>query len=394
MKQTSRATITTFAAVCSLACASVAGAQLQQTPPPKDPREAVIHAPRLLKKPADRQAAIALLDRARENSDLHELTTPYVLRASFDTSGTTQLEGQGNVQELSDGAGHWSWIAQLQNRIVHMLILEGHVFANPTEQLPLRLQTVHSALANPVIMPQNDETLRELTLVKDGNEIKCVLASGYVVAGSPPRTWFETENCVATATGRLQSWSVAPGMYAECDYTGSTDFHGHTLPRQISIYENGKLVVTIHLDELDDSTNLDAGIFEVKPGMVEVSAPSALGIVDRIWTRIVPAGAPPSPVYQPVLVHAILDARDGTVLDAELLENTYPQMNRAALDLLNTIAFPPVGFQHEVYITVQFHFSIEHLGSAMLHPGGPWMVSDRMARIVAKRPRPAQPVVN
>ena len=55
----------------SLCCVPVLCAQTN--PPPPDPHEMVTLDPRTLTKPADRSAALDLLDRARQNYNLHDI---------------------------------------------------------------------------------------------------------------------------------------------------------------------------------------------------------------------------------------------------------------------------------------------------------------------------------
>jgi hypothetical protein len=65
----------------------------QTNPPPPDPHEMVTREPRTLTKPAERSAALDLLDRARRNLNLHDVSTPYALKVSFETNGAAQMEG-------------------------------------------------------------------------------------------------------------------------------------------------------------------------------------------------------------------------------------------------------------------------------------------------------------
>ena len=76
----------------------------QTNPPPSDPHEMVTSQPQTLTKPADRNAALDLLDRARQNYDLRGIGAPYSLKVSFETNGSAQNEGEGTMEELSDGA--------------------------------------------------------------------------------------------------------------------------------------------------------------------------------------------------------------------------------------------------------------------------------------------------
>src|SRR6202041_3312065 len=74
----------------------------QTNPPPSDPHELVIHQPRTLSNPAERSAAIDLLERAQQDLNMHTFGV-YQLKASFQTSGATHNEGDGTMEELSNG---------------------------------------------------------------------------------------------------------------------------------------------------------------------------------------------------------------------------------------------------------------------------------------------------
>jgi hypothetical protein len=70
--------------------------------------------------------------------------------------------------------------------------------------------------------------------------------------------------------------------------------------------------------------------------------------------RVDPSDAPTSTFFQPVIVHAILDA--------EVLQNSDRDLSRAAMDLVRSASFSPSGFQQEVFINVQFHLPAVELG--------------------------------
>src|ERR1700721_2373048 len=82
----------------------------QTNPPPSDPHELVIHQPRTLSSPAERSAAIDLLENARQDLNMHTLGA-YQLKRSFQTSGASQNEGDGTMEELSNGP-EGGWTAQ------------------------------------------------------------------------------------------------------------------------------------------------------------------------------------------------------------------------------------------------------------------------------------------
>ncbi|MGB0006566.1 MAG: hypothetical protein WBP97_05710, partial [Candidatus Sulfotelmatobacter sp.] len=79
----------------SLLCIPVIFAQTN--PPPSDPHEMVTRQPHTLTKPSDRNAALDLLNRDRQNYDLRGVGAPYSLKVSFETNGPAQIEGEGTM---------------------------------------------------------------------------------------------------------------------------------------------------------------------------------------------------------------------------------------------------------------------------------------------------------
>ena len=126
----------------------------QTNPPPPDPNELVKRDPITLTRPADRSAALDLLERARHDLNLHDISSPYSLKVSFATSGDTQNEGEGTMEEFTDGASLWRWTAQLGDSLVVRIGNQDHVYGtNPDEPVPLRVQMLRAALHWPV--PRN-----------------------------------------------------------------------------------------------------------------------------------------------------------------------------------------------------------------------------------------------
>src|ERR1017187_9142907 len=312
----------------------------QTNPTPPDPHEMVTHEPRTLTKPADRSAALDLLDRARQNFNLHDISTPYALKVSFETNGAAEMEGEWTMDEISDGGAHWRWMtatatAQSQDSVVIRIGANGRVYGtNPSAPVPLRVQLVRSALHWPIMRNAGASAIRAADVERDGQAISCLLLSASIPPNPAPRSWVEREYCIDRATGLLQMWSEAPGIYAVYDYSGVAPFHGPTLPSQIVIFEDGRPAVQVRVESFDESFTL--------------ASPS------RFPMRVDPSDAPTSPFFQPVIVHAILDAQDGSVLDAEALQNSDKDLSRAAIEMVRSTSFPPSGFQQEAFINVQF----------------------------------------
>lgn len=368
----------------------------QTNPPPPDAHEMVTRDPRTLTKPAERSTALDLLDRARQNYNLHDLSTPYAVKVSFETSGAAQMEGEWTMDELSDGGSHWRWTAQLGDAQVIRIGSDGRVYGtDPAEPVPLRVQMVRSAFYWPIARHASASAMRAADVERDGKSLSCLLLSASIPPNPAPRSWVETEYCIDPATGLLQTWSEAPGIYAVYDYNGAANFHGHTLPRQISIFEEGRLAVQARVESLKDAPDLDPSLFKPAPEMADAGGSFALGSPNRFPMRVDPSDAPTSPFFQPVIVHATLDAEDGSVLDAEVLQNFDRDLSRAAMDLVRSTTFPPSGFQQEAFINVQFHMPAARLdGPPIFHTSVRWVILDRRGRVPPRRrppPRPGRP---
>ncbi|MFZ0770392.1 MAG: hypothetical protein WCA49_04445 [Candidatus Sulfotelmatobacter sp.] len=364
----------------------------QTNPPPPDPHEMVTRQPRTLTKPADRYAALDLLDRTRQNYNLRDIGTPYSLKVTFETNGAAQNEGEGTMEELSDGASHWRWTTQLQDSHVIRVGTEGRVYGtNASEPVPLRIQMLRSALHWPIMKNAGSQAIRAAEVKRDGMAMSCLLLSAAIPPNPAPRSWYEREYCIDAATGLLQTWSEAPGIYAVYDYAGAANFHGHTLPRQISIFEDGALAVQARVENLEEAPNIDPDLFKPTPEMADAGGSFMLSSPSRFPMRVDPSDGPTSTFFQPVVVHAILDAEDGTVLDAEALQNSDPGLARAALDLVRSTSFEPSGFQQEAFINVQFHMpAINFGGPPVFHSSVRWMIWDRRGKAppVRRMPHP------
>jgi hypothetical protein len=363
----------------------------QTNPPPADPHEMVTHQPRTLTKPADRSAALDLLGHARQNLNLHDISTPYALKVSFETNGLAQMEGEWTMEELSDGGSHWRSTAQLGDYQMVRIGADDRVYGtNPSEPVPLRVQLVRSALLRPIGRNAGGSAMRAANIERDGKAMSCLLLSGAVPPNPAPRSWYEREYCIDPATGLLQTWSVAPGIFAVYDYNGAAEFHGHTLPRQVSIFEEGRLTVQARVESLKDVPDIDPNLFQPTPEMVDDGGTFTLSAPYRFPMRVDPSDGPTSSYFQPVIVHAILDAQDGSVLDAEVLQTTDRDLSRAAMDLVRSTAFEPSGFQQEAFINVQFHFPAARLGGPpIFHSSVRWVNLDHHARFPpVRRPPP------
>jgi hypothetical protein len=372
-----------------LACFCAPAILAQTNPPPADAHEMVTRQPRTLSKPAERYEALDLLERARQNYNLHDIMTPYSLKVSFSTSGTSEFEGEGTMDEVANEAqSQWRWVAQMGDSLIIRIGTDGKAYGtDASEPVPLRVQMLRAALHWPVKRAPGSDVIRARDVDRDGKSYRCLLLSMGVPPNPAPRSWYDNEYCVDPVTGILQTWSVAPGIFAVYDYTGAEAFHGHSLPRQISIFEEGRLALHAQVESIEDLKEVDENLFKPTPEMADAGGSFILKGPDRFPMRVDPSDGPTSTFFQPVIVHAILDAQDGRVLDAEALQTTDADLSRAATDIVRGATFEGTGFQREVFINVQFHVpAVEEGGPPVFHSDGVrWVIFDRVRKTAPRK---------
>jgi hypothetical protein len=323
---------------------------------PDTPLELVSGSAHALITPEQRDDAMDLLMRARQNVTLHAAgVPPFQMKVSFTSSGGSQFEGDGTMEELYAGPV-LRWTEQLASSSQMHLVSGGQAFAtNPNEPVPLRVQMVRGAIFQPIGPAPGTGMIRSQSVQRDGQELTCLLLSERVPTTPMPRQWVETEFCIDPATALLHSWSAAPGIYVNYDYSDAIQFHGRTLARQITVVEGNKPVLQIHIDSLKDADNLDPRIFAPTHDMTDAGPAFVLGYPRRFPLRAGLLENSTPQMIQPVIVHATLSNVDGRVLEAEALQDTNPELAQAAVELVEHSRFPATGVQQEVFINVQEH---------------------------------------
>jgi hypothetical protein len=326
----------------------------QMAPVPPDPSELVRGLAEPITNGHQRSAAIDLLERARWNYNLHgDGGAPYTMKVSFTSSGQAALEGSGTMEETWIGHSSWKWGAAFAGTTQARLGKSGEVYGT-NDPVPMRVQTVRSALFWPIMLRPSNWTIRSAKVKYAGGKVTCLLLSGAVSPGAEPRFWVETEYCIDPASGLLQMWSEAPGVYTTYEYANAINFHGHMIPRKISVSENGTMALEIRVESVEDAVNVDPNALEPTPEVIAQGPSFTLALPGRFPMVVDPDPAGPAWI-QPVIVHAIIGDNDGQVLDAEALQTSDRQLADAAVDLVKTSSFPATGMQREVFVNVQFH---------------------------------------
>ena len=189
----------------------------------------------------------------------------------------------------------------------------------------------------------------------NGKPVTCLLVARDLRPGSQSlsRSWEEEEFCIDNAAGLLQIHSFAPGTYTVYGYAGGIQFHGMSLPDQITIYVAGAAVVSAHFSIADA---VSVGESPLTPTTEMESNRAVIGLMLPMrTTRDVP-GASNSGSIQPVVVHVQLNGV-GNVLEAELSAASDPALSQRAIDVIKKSRFPGPARpyqQQDLYVQVRF----------------------------------------
>lgn len=338
---------------------------LNVAPVPADPLEMVSGTSKVVDDAQERAAVFELLERARQNAELQAGGAPaYTLRISFEAAGNVLYTGSGSMVEIWNSPRNWRWTAQLGGYHQDRLLANGRMHDKRSDSfVPMRLQMARGAVLWPMWF--NPRALTRVAAGKVGDtDVLCGLLSSpindpAVMASQPVRRWVETEFCVDPKTAVLRSYSEAPGIYTVYDYTGGATFHGHLLPKTITVTEGGNVALTIHVESIADPTPQELAQLTPTSDIESAGPQPALGLPYRI-PQYIPASATgtKSTVVSPVIVHAIIGT-DGRVLDSEALQNYDSALTAAALDTVRRSTYPlqrgESGFaQREYFINVKF----------------------------------------
>jgi hypothetical protein len=337
---------------CFISGAIFAQTALQLPPIPSDPLELATGAIQIADTSDKRAAILTLLERARQNNNLHAPgAAPYDLKVSFQTSGSA-YSGAGSIEELWASGRKWRWTARLGDYSQTRIFYNGAAYdSNPHVYMPLRMHMVRHAIFWPVTSGAAN-AIRITQASWRGAQVTCALISRGAPATGAGRQWREEEICVDPANGLLQTYSEAPGIYAAYDYTNAQQFHGSTLARQIAIVENGATVERIQIENMRDLGATSASDFTPTADMQPPGAMIQTGVRFPLFVRGNPAAGAGGAI-EPVIVHAALDV-NGAVLEAEALQTSNAALTQAALENVKNRTFGASRGQREVFINVQF----------------------------------------
>ncbi len=279
---------------------------------------------------------------------------------SLRAASTLNPGGNGQLRETWLSGENWRWDGTLGGYALLRISSNAAVYdQNLNSIIPLRLKMLANAVFAPIQGAPRRETIRTASVAWKGAQITCILTSPEGNPQTPEngRQWYETEYCIDLATGLLDIYSIAPGIYTVYDYTNALKFHDRVLPGKISITENAATVVEAQLTSLADTDSATSGsLITPTAQMVSQGAATALALPGRFPIRVPMAGV--ATVIQPVIVHAVIES-GGKVLESEALQTS--SVSTTALNLVNGMKFPApkpasgaAAMEREAFINVQF----------------------------------------
>jgi len=299
--------------------------------------------------PAERAAVLALLEQARQNSDLHIAgTPPYHLESTFEASGPVAEVGRGELSETWMSGKRWRWTAMLGG-YSSVRIGSGRTGfdVDAVGPLPMRVHMLRRVIFGPV-PASTAGRVRVASAQVAGTPVTCVLLGPATNAEPPVRQWQEDEYCV-DAAGLLRVHSPALGAYTRLDYGRPLRFGGRVLPGELRAYIGGVEVVRAHLSIRPAGDPGDAPFTPTAEMMARGLAPTT-GVAQKVLLHAPAADVNPgAPI---TVVHAAVDA-SGIVLEAEVVSGD-PHQSPAALDVVRAHRFPNNGIQRDAYVGVEF----------------------------------------
>lgn len=293
------------AAPAALFLMSVVLAATPVAPIRPDPHELATAGVQAVATLVDRTAALSLLERAKQNSDMFMPgTPPFELTVSFNASGNVAFTGPGESTDTWVSGRSWRWTANLSSYSQTRTGALGAVYDDkPVSQVPMRYQMLRGAIFAPIRMSTSGAAIRSVAVELNGRPATCLLLARAGLPPSTARAWEETEYCIDNASGLLEIYSEAPGVYVLYGYSRNLQFHGRAVPDHINIYSGGAEVLDALLTIKDSSA--DAAQLAPTQEML-ANGPGVAMMYAMRFPMNVPLAVNGSAI-QPVIVHTTLD---------------------------------------------------------------------------------------
>jgi hypothetical protein len=339
---------------------------LPKLPPiPEDPLELVTGQIQVADTPASREAAIQLLDRARQNYSLRSAGMGYDLKVSFavNSGGQTEYDGAWKMEDVSDPVHglHWSATAAAGYATTQISSDRKFYSEGTASTVPLRLHEARAALSGPLAASANIErdAIRSSTASFNGVQVTCILygpANAAATAASG-RRWEESEDCVDPQSGLLQTHSQVPGRYYAYDYSDGPRLADHVMPRKVTVTEAGRVVSEIRVEALTVLPAAEASLFVPTAQMSSQGAAVALAGAQKISRYSRPGPFASGATAHPVVVFGLVTP-SGELVEAHSLQPSDPN-SQAAVEAAKHMKFAGSAAgarpaQHFVFIIEKF----------------------------------------
>ena len=304
--------------------------------------------------PETRSAALALLARARQNSNLEYAGgVPFQLDATLNAQADASVPGL----EVQGGAGQfheaWSpatggiWSATMGAAAADRLHSYGRVWSsNGAAPVPMRVQTAHTELLAPMEATPVGDSIRTAQVAWKGAALECILVTRQnLPLPATGRAWQEKEFCVEPQSGALVLSSEAPGAYTIFDYRNGPAFHGRMLPSRFTVWEGGAAVLSVQAIAITDWA--DPAAPEPTPAMLAQGPSFGLARPARLYLRPAPGAA----ALAPVLIH-MTERNDGTAAEMEILQSADAARTQAALAAVQRLRLRWPNAQPDLYVEV------------------------------------------
>jgi hypothetical protein len=316
------------------------------------------------KTPEERAAALALLNSAREKSNVRAY--PYDLKTQFTSFGSSPSDGVWNLEDISPDRQTYRWTADGPGFSALYLRANGLQWgSDPLGNIPLRLAQAREAIFFQYSLVGRYASLRLASGFLDGGQVRCILvrkgAGNRMLSGG--RNWDETEYC-ANDAGLLVTYSPVPGLYFHYDYSSALHFRDKVIPGAFAIEQAGQLAVQAKTLSVTDAPGADNAMFRTT-GLEQLGVGIVVGPAEIIedFVHAERLSSMSNPTTQIVIVHGLADL-DGHRQEPEVLESTNPALEQDALNLWSKLQ-PPLSEAAQPGVTapwreliVVYHFIV------------------------------------
>lgn len=340
--------------LCAIAWAGVATVSFGKNAPtvlpvPSAPLELVTGAAQIQPvQSQDRQGALQLLERARDQFAWRSAKEGYDLKINFtvDSGGQTNYDGAWEMEDINIPEQGLHWTAKsATGYTVNRLSLTAGIFSEGTANaIPLRLQEARGLLNHPLpsVDYANRGSVRSATATFHGTTVTCLLLSRLQNPTNPPlgRGWDEAEECIDPQTGRLQVHSEVPGRYVVYDYSNGLSLGDRMLPRSITVTEAARIVSRISVESLTPITTADSKLFVITGAMQAAGAAFSIEGAERLSRVHRPKKLTAGMTLRAVCIFGVLTP-SGQLVEAHSLQPSDPASNAALMDA-EAIDFSPL----------------------------------------------------